>query len=321
MLTAAKNLVIIFPKECSIMYDVIIIGGGIAGLTAAVYARRANLTALVLEGVVCGGQIINSPEVDNYPARPHVSGVELITDVQKQAEEFGAEIVYAHAESYDLTGPVKRVVTNKGEYEGKAVIIANGANHRKLTCPGVDQFSGRGVSYCATCDGAFFRNRAVAVVGGGNTAFEDAIFLAGLCSKVYLVNRRAQFRAEPKLVRQLESRENAVIMTPYVPEEIVGDKRVSGFKVKNTETGEVTELPVSGVFTAVGMIPDNGAFKDILTLDEGGYIVTDDNCKTSVPGVFAAGDTRSKTLRQLVTAAADGALAASAAASYINDME
>lgn len=303
------------------MYDVIIIGGGIAGLTAAVYARRANLSTLVLEGVVCGGQIINSPEVDNYPARPHISGVELITDVQKQAEEFGAEIIYAHAESYELSGKIKKVITNKGEYEAKAVIISNGANHRKLTCPGVDEFSGRGVSYCATCDGAFFRNREVAVVGGGNTAFEDAIFLAGLCSKVYLINRRAEFRAEPKLVKQLKSRENAVIMTPYVPEAILGDKRVGSFKVKNTETGEIVELPVSGVFTAVGMIPDNEAFKGLVTLDDGGYIATDDNCRTSLAGVFAAGDTRSKTLRQLITAAADGALAASAAASYINDLE
>ena len=301
------------------MYDVIIIGGGPAGLTAATYARRAGLTALVLEAKVCGGQIINSQEVDNFPTRIRVSGYELAYEWQQQAEGFGAEFKYAEVTGIELDGDVKLVKTAKETFESKTVIIANGVEHRRLEVPGADTYYGRGISTCATCDGAFFRGKKVVVVGGGNTAFEDAIYLTGLCEKVWLINRRGEFRAEPKLVETLRGRENAEILTPYVPYEVLGDTRVSGFKIKNTATDEITELPVAGIFTAIGMIPSNDRFEGVLELD-GGYIVTDENCRTSTPGIFAAGDTRIKTLRQLVTAASDGAIAANAAAAYINSL-
>lgn len=301
------------------MYDVIIIGGGPAGLTAATYARRAGLSALVIESAVCGGQIVNSQEVDNFPTQLHTSGYELAFAWQQQAESFGAEFKYTEVTGIELRGDVKIVRTAKEELEAKTVIIANGASHRKMEVPGADTYYGRGISTCATCDGAFFRGKQVAVVGGGNTAFEDALYLTGLCEKVYLINRRAQFRAEPKLIEKLKSKENAEIMTPYVPYEVLGDAKVSSFKVQNTETGEVTELPVSGVFTAIGMIPSNEKFSNVVELD-GGYIVTDENCRTSTPGIFAAGDTRVKSLRQLVTAASDGAIAANGAAQYLNSL-
>lgn len=300
------------------MYDTIIIGGGPAGLTAAVYARRAGLSALVCEGAVCGGQIVNSQEVDNFPTRLHTSGYELASAWQEQAANFGAEFEYASVTGLTVREDgVKVVSTPKKTFEAKTVIIANGALHRTMDCPGADRLKGRGISTCATCDGAFFRKKEVAVVGGGNTAFEDALYLTSLCPKVYLVNRRAQFRAEPKLVAALQARENAEILTPYIPVEVEGEQRVSGFRVKNTETGEEHLLPVAGVFTAIGMIPNNDLFGPYVDL-EGGYIVTDERCRTKTPGLFAAGDTRVKTLRQLITAASDGAIAANEAASYVN---
>ncbi|MBQ4382583.1 MAG: FAD-dependent oxidoreductase, partial [Oscillospiraceae bacterium] len=278
-------------------YDIIIVGGGPAGLTAAIYGRRAGLSVCIFEAMSCGGQIINSQEVDNYPARPHVSGFELMADWQKQAQDFGAEIRYGAVTGAEERDGVKVVRTAKGEFTCRALIIAGGAEHRKLDCPGTERLYGRGISTCATCDGAFFRGKETAVVGGGNTAFEDAIYLSGLCSKVYLINRRPQFRAEPKLVEALRSKENVEILTPYVPQEVLGDKRVSGFVVRNTQTGESLTLPVSGIFTAIGMIPKNAPFASLCDLDEGGYIITDEECRTRTPGVFAAGDTRRKTLR------------------------
>ena len=300
------------------MYDTVIIGGGIAGLTAAVYARRAGLSTVVCEATVCGGQIINSPEVDNYPARPHVAGWQLAADLQAQAEEFGAEIKFCAVTGLSVKSGKKTVHTSAGDLDAKTVIIANGAEHRRLDCDGADRLYQKGVSACATCDGAFFRGRECCVVGGGNTAFEDAVYLSSLASKVYLINRRSVFRAEPKLVSALKSKENVEILTPWVPERILGEQRVEGFEIKNVDTGEKRTLPVSGVFAAIGMIPANGIFSGTVELDESGYIKADESCRTSVPGVFAAGDTRVKALRQLVTAAADGAVAASQAAAYIN---
>jgi thioredoxin reductase (NADPH) len=300
------------------MYDVIIIGGGPAGLTAAVYTRRAGMKTLIIEAAVCGGQIINSLEVDNFPSREHIPGWQLADEWQKQAMNLGTEIIYGDVTGIDVNGKIKTVHSAKGDFEAKTVIIANGAGHRRIDCPGAMDYTGRGVSTCATCDGAFFRGKEVAVVGGGNTAFEDALYLSSLCTKVWLINRRAQFRANPTNVEAVKEKENIEILVPYVPYEVIGSERVTGFKVQNTETGEVRELSTPGIFTAIGMVPNNERFSNVAKLDEGGYIVTDENCSTGSFGIFAVGDTRSKNLRQLVTAASDGAIAANQAASIVN---
>ena len=300
------------------MYDVIIIGGGPAGLTAAIYARRAGLSALVLEASVCGGQIVNSPQVDNYPALPNVPGWQFATQLQGQAESLGAEILTAQAQSIEKSDRCFSVSTSSGQEECRTVIIANGAAPRRLDCPGADEYFGRGVSACATCDGAFFRGKDTVVVGGGNTAFEDAEYLSALCSSVTLINRRAQFRADEQNVESLRSRENVTIMTPWVPVEVTGDgSRVTGLRIKNTDTNEEQVLSVSGVFAAIGVQPDNRRFEGLVELDPSGYIVAGEDCLTATPGVFAAGDTRTKKLRQLVTAASDGAMAANQAAAFI----
>ena len=304
------------------MYDVIIIGGGPAGLTAAIYARRAGLSTLVLEASVCGGQIVNSPQVDNYPALPNVPGWQFATQLQGQAEALGAEILTAQAQTVEKAQGGFTVSTTSGALECRAVIIANGAAPRRLDCPGADEYFGRGVSACATCDGAFFRGKDTAVVGGGNTAFEDAEYLSALCSSVTLINRRSQFRADEKTVEELRARENVSIMTPWIPAEVTGDgTRVTGLRITNTETGEERTLSVSGIFAAIGVQPDNGRFEGLVKLDPSGYIVAGEDCLTGTPGVFAAGDTRTKKLRQLVTAAADGAMAANQAAAYIRSQK
>lgn len=300
------------------MYDVIIIGGGPAGLTSAVYTRRAGMSTLIIEAAVCGGQIINSQEVDNFPSREHVPGWQLADEWQKHAANLGTEIKYGDVSEIEMNGNTKIVHSAKGNFEAKTVIIANGAGHRRIDCKGAMEYTGRGVSTCATCDGAFFKGKEVAVVGGGNTAFEDALYLSTLCSKVWLVNRRAQFRANSTMVETVSSKPNVEILVPYIPYEVLGDMRVSGFKVQNTDTGEIRELNTLGIFTAIGMIPNNERFSNVAELDNGGYIITDENCRTKTFGVFAAGDTRSKDLRQLVTAASDGAIAANQAISIVN---
>ena len=302
------------------MYDLIIIGGGPAGLTAAVYARRAGLSTLILEITVCGGQIINSQSVENFPAIEAIEGWRLADNWQKQALGLGAELKSAEVAGVELDGDIKTVRTNKGDFEALTVIIATGAGHRKLDCKGAAELSGRGVSTCASCDGAFFRNRPVAVVGGGNTAFEDALYLAGICERVYIVHRRREFRAERRLVEAAEGKTNVEFLTPCVPEEILGDEndRVRGMRVKYLETGEIRELPTPGVFTAIGMVPDTRRFENVCRLDGDGYIVAGEDCETGTPGVYVAGDCRKKALRQLVTAASDGAVAGSAAAKFVN---
>lgn len=302
------------------MYDLIIIGGGPAGLTAAVYAGRAGLTVLILEITVCGGQIINSQNVENFPAIESIEGWRLADNWQRQALKAGAELKSAEVTGVDVDGDIKTVHTNKGDFQALAVIIATGAGHRKLDCPGAAELSGRGVSTCAACDGAFFRNRPVAVVGGGNTAFEDALYLAGICERVYIVHRRREFRAERHLVETAKSKTNVELLTPYVPVRILADEnnRVRAMAVKNLETGAEVELPTPGVFTAIGMVPDTGRFANICRLDGAGYIIAGEDCETGTPGVFAAGDCRAKALRQLVTAASDGAVAGNAAAGFVN---
>ncbi len=305
------------------MYDLAIIGGGPAGLTAAVYARRAGLSTLLLEITVCGGQIINSQNVENFPAIAQIEGWRLADDWQKQAQALGAEVKTAAVTGVELAGDKKIVHTAKGDFEALAVIIATGAGHRKLDCPGGAELSGRGVSTCASCDGAFFRGRKVAVVGGGNTAFEDALHLSSLCEKVYIVHRRREFRAEKRLVETAAAKANVEFLTPCVPTGVVadGNNRVAALRVRNLETGEERTLDTPGVFTAIGMIPNNAAFANVLRLDEAGYAVAGEDCESGTPGVWVAGDGRKKALRQLVTAAADGAVAATAAAAYVNAMK
>lgn len=297
--------------------DIVIIGAGAAGMTAAVYAARGGNSAIVLEQNVHGGQIVNTGEVENYPAILSISGVEFAGNLYEQATSHGADIRYEKVTSFDFSGPVKVVETDEGRYECKAVILANGVVKRKLGVPGEEKFQGRGVSYCATCDGGFFRGKKTAVVGGGNTALEDALFLANLCEEVTLIHRRDEFRGDAHNVKAVLARENIRILYDTVPLEVLGDQQVTGLKVQNKKTGEESELAVDGVFVAVGQIPQNELFRGAVEMDEGGFVAAGEDTKTNIPGVFAAGDTRQKLVRQLVTAAADGAVAAVMAGSYI----
>lgn len=292
------------------MFDIAIIGAGPAGMSAAIYARRAGLSVAVFEGEMCGGQMILTPEVENYPGITKTSGAELSFSMREQMLALGAQLIES---------PVTMVkkqdgftVTADKEYTAKTLIIANGAKRRKLGIPGEEQFTGRGVSYCAVCDGMFFKGKTVAVIGGGNTALEDALYLAGICEKVYLVHRRNEFRAQKHLVDKVKTTENIEIVTPANPSEIRGEMRVTALMLDNGKT-----LEVSAVFVAIGLLPENELFADLVTL-ENGYVKAGDDTHTSCDGIFAAGDTRTKMLRQIVTAAADGAVAATEAEKFLN---
>lgn len=297
-------------------FDCIIIGAGTAGLTAAIYAQRAGLKTVVLEGTLYGGQITNTPDVENYPALDKISGFEFAMNIYNQAVKFGAQVEMESVVRVELEGEVKKAFTESEEYNAKTLIIANGAKRRTLGCPGEEELSGKGVSYCATCDGAFFKGKDVAIVGGGNTALEDAIYLASVCNKVHVIHRRDEFRASSVIVDALKAKENIEIHYDSVTESINGENKVESITIKNVKTGEVSTIDVSGVFVAVGMVPDNEMYAPV-KLDKAGYIIAGEDCKTNIDGVFVAGDTRTKTLRQLVTAAADGAVAANEVANYI----
>lgn len=302
------------------MTDIIIIGAGCAGLTAAIYAQRAGLSTILLEENFYGGQIAISNEIENYPAIPSITGPELAQQMYGQAEKLGAQIRFETVTQADLAAAPKVVTTSAERYEAKAVIIANGVKRRKLDCPGETEFTGRGVSYCATCDGAFFRGKDVAIVGGGNTALEDALFLANVCRTVFLIHRRDAFRGEKALADRVMQRENIKIQYDSVVSEIRGESAVSAVRIENTKSGDQQELPVSAVFVAVGLIPENEIFASQLPLDESGYFVAGEDCKTPLNGVFVAGDCRSKLLRQIITAASDGAVAGYQAAAYVNGL-
>lgn len=301
------------------MVDLIVIGAGPAGLTAAIYAARAGHTVTVLEELVFGGQVATTPEVENYPAIRKIDGVEFSMNLYNQATELGAVIEFAGATKVELEGPVKKIYSGDKVYEAKAVIIANGAKRRKLDVPGEDRLSGKGVSYCATCDGAFYRGKVTAIVGGGNTALEDALFLANNCETVHLIHRRDSFRGNKILSDAVLARKNIVIHYDTVPKEITGDSVVEGIVLSNLKTGEEETVPVSGVFVAVGLAPDNRLVEGQVEL-ENGYIKAGEDCATNLPGVFAAGDTRTKAIRQIVTAASDGAIAAVNASTYISSL-
>ena len=301
------------------MRDVIIIGGGPAGLTAAIYAVRAGLSTLVLEAGQLGGQVAVSAEVDNYPAVPHTMGWVLANSMAQQVQAMDVPIQYAQVTALERTGEGFRLGVEEGEdLTCRSVILANGAKRRKLGCPGEEEFLGRGVSYCATCDGAFFKGRDVAVMGGGNTAVEDALYLAGICRSVTLIFRRDRLTAQRKLVEAAEGKENLRLCPRSLVTAVTGGDLVETVEITGAENGEKRSLPVSALFVAIGLEPDNAPFAPPLALDDYGYILAGEDCKTNVPGVFAAGDSRTKLLRQIVTAVADGAVAAMQAERFLH---
>ena len=299
------------------MYDIGIIGGGTAGMTAAVYGQRAGKKTLIIEGGAFGGQITSSPNVENYPGIASVSGSEFSMNLLDQATKLGADTVTEQVTGIRDEGSQKVIVTGSNEYPCKSVILATGVTHRHLGAPGEERLAGARVSYCATCDGMFFRGRDVAVIGGGSTALQDAEFLSNYCKKVYLIHRRDEFRGEDNIVKRLREKENVEFILSATVKEIAGEDAVEKLILNHKKTGEESELPVAGVFVAVGQIPKNEVFADVVKLDAGGFILASEDCLTSHPGIFAAGDCRTKEVRQLTTAAADGAVAALAACKYI----
>lgn len=299
-------------------YEFVIIGGGPAGLTAAVYGLRAGRSVLVLEEQMTGGQLTLTPEVENYPSWQKISGWELAGKIADQASAAGAEIRTEQVSAIETAEGKHTVVTEAGRYEAGVVIVANGAKRRKLGCPGEQELTGRGVSYCAVCDGAFFRGRTVAVIGGGNTALEDALYLAKVAEKVYLIHRRDSFRGEKKLQEAVLHSEKIEILWNTAVEAVEGEARVERVQLSGDHAGG---LAVDGVFVAIGLAPDNERFAPVLELDAGGYLRAEEDCRTNVPGIFAAGDTRTKEVRQILTAAADGAVAATLASNWLNEQD
>ena len=303
------------------MKDLIIIGSGPAGLTAAIYAKRAELDTLVLEKApMSGGQIIDTYEVDNYPGLPGMNGFDLAMQFKEHADKLGAEFVTADAEKIEVVeepGRYFRVVSAEGNYEARTIILAMGASHAFLGVDGEKRLRGSGVSYCATCDGAFFRNKTAMVVGGGDVALEDALFLARGCQKVYLVHRRDQLRGAKSLQSEVFRNEKIEILWDSVVDEILGGASVEGAQIRNVKTGEVKTVAADAVFIAVGILPASGFVRDTVACDEKGFIAAGEDTATSCPGIFAAGDVRTKKLRQVVTAAADGACAVTAVTDYL----
>ena len=299
------------------MYDLIIVGAGTAGLSAAIYGVRAGKCVLLLEEKVYGGQIISASAVENYPGIRHISGYEFAEELHRQATELGAELQYAKVREIRKHSGFMTVKTGRGAYDCRAVILATGAKNRQLQVEREKELTGAGVSYCATCDGAFCKGKNAAVVGGGNTALEDAVFLSGYCQKVYLIHRRKEFRGEERLIQTLRGKENVELVLESQVVRLNGERHLESVVVRNDRTGKERELSVAALFIAIGQVPDNRAFADLVSLDAYGYIEAGEDCRTSSEGIFAAGDCRTKTVRQLATAAADGAAAAVAACSYI----
>ena len=299
--------------------DVIIIGAGPSGLTAALYAARAGFSVLVFEKNIYGGQVATTDEVENYPAIEHISGADFSTNLYNQVVSQNVKVLFEEVKRVDFSSEAKKVFTDVGEYEAKTVIIANGVKRRELGCKGEKEFSGRGVSYCATCDGAFFKGKDVAVVGAGNTALEDALFLANVCKSVTILVRNNKIRGEKILFEAVKSKSNIILKFNATISEIGGvSESVSFVRVLDKISKKETNLNVSAVFIAIGLMPDNAIFSDFIKLDESGYILSDESCLTDVSGVFVAGDTRKKSLRQIITAEADGAVAAANISKFLN---
>lgn len=303
------------------IYDLVILGSGPAGLGAAIYAQRAQLKTLVIEKeMVSGGQVLTTEEVDNYAGLPGIGGFELGMKFREHADALGA--VFAEDTVLCLEedeNGLKTVVCENGIYQTRTIIVATGAQHRKLGVPGEEELIGMGVSYCATCDGAFFKKKVAAVVGGGDVAIEDAIFLARICEKVYLIHRRDELRGAKSLQKKLMALDNVEILWDTVVDTINGEMKVNSLSLSNRKTGEKKELAVDGVFVAVGISPNTEAFCGFLKADESGYIVAGEDGMTSVPGVFVAGDARTKHLRQIITAVADGANCVNSVERYLNE--
>ena len=301
------------------IYDLAILGGGPAGITAAIYASRARLNTIWIDkNFAPGGQITATYEVDNYPGMPGISGMDLGEAFGEHAHKLGLEPKREKLLSLEnISGDIKTIHTKKNEYQARTIILAFGAEHRKLDIPGEDDLGGLGVSYCATCDGAFYKDRTVVVVGGGNAAAEDAVFLSGLCKKVYLVHRRDELRADKAIQEKIFDCENIEMVWDSVPLEILGQDEVTGIKIRNVKTGEERELDTDGVFIAVGIVPNTTFVKAQLELDENGYICAGEEGITSAAGVFAAGDIRTKALRQVVTAVSDGANTVASVQKYL----
>lgn len=298
------------------LYDIVIIGGGPAGLTAALYALRAEKSVVVIEKLGLGGQIALSSEVENFPGTPKMSGAEFAANLASQVEALGGRIEYEEVVEI-IDGEIKTVVTDLDKYEGRSVIIATGVKNRCLGAEGEAELIGKGISFCAVCDGSFYKKKTVAVIGGGNTAVEDAIYLADIAEKVYIVHRRDEFRAENRLVRALKQRENVELVLDSTVERFIDDGGLKGIEVVNVKNGGKRTIEVDGAFVAVGQTPQCQIFDGLITLNDGGYVEAGENCRTNVDGIFVAGDCRNKSVRQLTTACSDGSIAALAACEYV----
>ncbi len=301
------------------VYDVLVIGGGPGGYTAALYAARANLSVMVLEKLTPGGQMGTTDVIDNYPGFPEgVGGFELALQMQKGAQRFGAQTQLSEVISVELGGTVKQVRTQDGTYQARTVVLASGAHPRELGLSGEQELRGRGVSYCATCDGMFYRGKTVAVVGGGNTAVSDVLYLSRLCQKVYLIHRRDQLRASKVYLDPLQQAENVEFVWDSQVQELLYGDVLTGVQVRHKKTGEIREIPCDGLFVAVGHVPNTELYQGQVELDQAGYVLADETTQTNLPGVFAVGDLRKKPLRQVITAASDGAVAAHFIEEYVS---
>ena len=300
------------------MYDIIIVGAGPAGLTAAIYARRASKKVLILEAKNYGGQIVNTLDIENYPVEAHISGFDFATKLYNQAKDLGAEIIFEKVVEINDNDKEKELITTKNKYIAKTIILATGSENRKLGLDNEDDLVGKGISYCATCDGAFYKNKNVAVVGGGNTALEDALYLTDIANKVYLIHRRDEFRGADSTVNLLKDKDNIEFVYNSNVSKINANERLESIEVINKD-GSTKKIEVDGLFVAVGRIPENENFSKLINLDSSGYIIAGEDCNTNISGIFVAGDNRTKEVRQLVTATSDGAIAATAAIKYINN--
>ena len=296
------------------MYDIVIVGAGPAGLTASIYARRSNKKVLVIEKSSYGGQIINTLDIENYPAEMNISGYDLATKMYNQARELGSEIKFEKATGIKDYGDYKEVITNKDTYKCKSIIIATGSENRHLGLDKEEELIGKGISYCATCDGNFYKGEDVAVVGSGNVAVEDALYLSEIANKVYIIIRGEEFKAEEASVSDLKNKSNIEIIPNSNVTGLLSSDKLDGVIINNNRT-----LNVRGLFIAIGRVPSNSEFKDLIKLDNYGYIELGEDCHTNIDGIFVAGDIRTKELRQLVTATSDGAIAATQAIKYLND--
>ncbi len=301
------------------MYDIVVVGAGPSGLTASIYARMSNKNVLVLEANSYGGQIINTLNIKNYPAEKNISGYDFATKVYNQALDLGAKIIFEKVIDIKDYKDYKEVITNKNTYKTKTIILATGSDNRKLNIEGEKELLGKGISYCATCDGNFYKNKVVAVIGSGMTAIEDAIYLSDIVNKVYLINRSDKFKVEENLLNELNNKSNIEIILNTNITKLNGKEYLESIEISKDNNTSV--LNVSCLFVAVGRIPENQNFAKLINLDDKGYVIADENCHTNVDGIFVSGDNRTKSLRQLVTATSDGAVSAMEAIKYINKMK